>query len=212
MLIVQKYEETSIEGLRTVAQNICRMRQAGNALVVVMSPMAGETERLVALAREVSAAYKMHEHALNMLLATGGMMSSALLAMLLQTLKCPAISFTGGQAGILTYGAFFSNRKGAGIKRIEPWRLQKFLKLRITPIVAGSQGQDEEENITALGHSGSDLTAVALAVALKADVCEIYTGNENRVRFGIKALQAETLELAKKGKARLVVVDFPLTT
>jgi aspartate kinase len=137
--------------------------------MVVVSAMAGETDRLLHLAQEVTAAPDARE--MDMLLATGEMVSIALLAMALKEVGCQAASFTGTQGGIVTDNAHTRAR----IKQITATRLHKALEADVIPVVAGFQGVSEMQDFTTLGRGGSDLTAVALAAALHADVCEIYT-------------------------------------
>jgi aspartate kinase len=135
----------------------------------VVSAMAGETDRLLGLARAASATPVARE--VDMLLATGEMVSIALVAMTLQELGCPAESFTGPQGGILTD----NTHTRARIKHITTARLRRALAAGVVPVVAGFQGVSEADNVTTLGRGGSDLTAVALAAALQAERCEIYT-------------------------------------
>src|SRR5439155_10637610 len=171
-VIVQKYGGTSvgsIERIRAVAERVQRTRRDGHQVVVVVSAMAGETDRLLGLARAASAAPAARE--VDMLLATGEMVSIALLAMTLQEVGCPAASFTGPQGGILTDGVHTRAR----IKHITTARLRRALAAGIVPVVAGFQGVSEADEVTTLGRGGSDLTAVALAAALQAECCEIYT-------------------------------------
>src|SRR5919204_5804482 len=171
-VVVQKYGGTSvgsIERMRAVAERVRRTRQQGYQVVVVVSAMAGETDRLLGLARAVSPTPVARE--VDMLLATGEMVAIALMAMALQELGCPAESFTGPQGGILTD----SVHTRARIKYITTTRLRRALAAGIVPVVAGFQGVSEADDVTTLGRGGSDLTAVALAAALQAERCEIYT-------------------------------------
>lgn len=200
MLIVRKYEGIALERLSVVAWHIHATRQVGNEVVVVSSSIAEETNWLLGLAHTVSKAPKQRE--LDMLLATGEMISSALLSMALQNIGCPAESFFGGQAGILAYR---ESRKRGHISRIDPLRIQQVLKKGIVPVIAGSQGKNRDEVIVGLGHGGSDLTAIYLAATLKADVCEIYTEHARRAHYGVEALQKEVREVAEKSNVRLVV-------
>lgn len=226
-VIVQKYGGTSVGSIariRAVADRVQRARQQGQQVVVVVSAMAGETDRLLGLAREVASAPAARE--VDMLLATGEMVSIALVAMTLQERGCPAESFTGPQGGILTDTAHTRAR----IKRIATSRLRRALAAGIVPVVAGFQGVSETDDLTTLGRGGSDLTAVALAAALQADRCEIYTDVDGvysadpnivpqarrldrisydemleMARLGAKVLQARAVEFAKKYNVPVVV-------
>jgi aspartate kinase len=171
-IIVQKYGGTSvgsIERIRAVAARVQRTVQQGAQVVVVVSAMAGETDRLIRLAHEAAGVPEARE--LDMLLATGEMVSIALLAMALQDMGCKAASFTGTQGGIITD----STHTKARIKQITATRVHETMAAGIVPVVAGFQGMSEMQDFTTLGRGGSDLTAVALAAALHADMCEIYT-------------------------------------
>jgi aspartate kinase len=171
-IVIQKYGGTSVSSIarmHAVAERVQRAKQAGHEVVVVASAMAGETDRLLQLAQEVTVTPDRRE--LDMLLATGEMVSISLLAMVLQEAGCEAASFTGTQGGIITNAAHTRAR----IKQISAARLRKALATGIVPVVAGFQGASESQDFTTLGRGGSDLTAVALAAALQADVCEIYT-------------------------------------
>lgn len=171
-LIVQKFGGTSVgnvERIRHVAGLVAKSRRAGDAVVVVLSAMSGETDRLVKLAHEV--ADLPDEREMDMLLSTGERITIALLAMALRTLGLDARSFTGRQVGIITD----STHTKARIARIAADRIEEALKEGIIPVVAGFQGINEKNDVTTLGRGGSDLTAVALAAALKADRCVIYT-------------------------------------
>ena len=171
-IVIQKYGGTSVSSIarmHAVAERVQRAKQAGHEVVVVASAMAGETDRLLQLAQEVAVTPDRRE--LDMLLATGEMVSISLLAMVLQEAGCEAASFTGTQGGIITNAAHTRAR----IKQISAARLRKALATGIVPVVAGFQGVSESQDFTTLGRGGSDLTAVALAAALHADVCEIYT-------------------------------------
>jgi aspartate kinase len=172
MLIVQKYGGTSvgsIERIRRVAERVVSFRQADHSLVVVLSAMSGETDRLVKLAHEVTACPDDRE--MDMLLSSGERVTIALLAMELRGRGVNARSFTGRQVGIITD----SSHTKARIARITADRIKDALAEGIIPIVAGFQGINEQSDVTTLGRGGSDLTAVALAAALKADRCIIYT-------------------------------------
>jgi len=171
-LIVQKYGGTSVatpERIRAVAERVLRTQRKGNQVVVVVSARGGMTDELLELARQVSPNPPPRE--LDMLLATGEQQSIALLAMALHDLGGAAISLTGLQVGILTD----SIHGKARIRGIRADRVREELAGGRIVIVAGFQGVDENDNITTLGRGGSDTTAVAVAVALEADVCEIYT-------------------------------------
>lgn len=218
-LVVQKYGGTSVgsvDRIRALADRVRRVRQTGSRVVVVVSAMAGETDRLLGLAREAAAQPAARE--IDMLLATGEMVSIALVAMALQEVGCAARSFTGMQGGIVTDNAHTHAR----IRTITTTRLQRELSAGVIPVVAGFQGISESDELTTLGRGGSDLTAVALAAVLKADSCEIYTDVDgvytadpnlvpqarrlDRVsydemlemaRLGAKVLQARAVEFAK---------------
>ncbi|WP_447984790.1 aspartate kinase [Nitrospira sp. Nam74] len=171
-LIVQKYGGTSvgsIERIRRVAERVVTFQKAGHSLVVVLSAMSGETDRLVKLAHEVTACPDDRE--MDMLLSTGERVTIALLAMELRGRGVNARSFTGRQVGIITNGSHTKAR----IARITADRIKDALAEGIIPIVAGFQGINEQSDVTTLGRGGSDLTAVALAAALQADRCIIYT-------------------------------------
>ena len=137
--------------------------------MVVVSAMAGETDRLVNLAHEISS--NPADREMDLLLSSGERVTSALLALSLQELGCPARAFTGRQVGIITD----SSHTKARIERISADRIREALKEGVVPVVAGFQGIDEKSDVTTLGRGGSDLTAVALAAALKADICDIFT-------------------------------------
>ncbi|MFQ5932173.1 MAG: aspartate kinase, partial [Nitrospiraceae bacterium] len=171
-LIVQKYGGTSVgsvELIQRVADRVAQTRQAGHDLVVVLSAMSGETDRLVRLASEVTPSPD--EREMDMLLSTGERITIALLAMSLRGRGFNARSFTGRQVGIMTD----SSHTKARIARVAADRIREALTEGVIPIVAGFQGINERSDVTTLGRGGSDLTAVALAAALKADQCTIYT-------------------------------------
>ncbi|MEG4808781.1 aspartate kinase [Microcoleus sp. F8-D3] len=173
-LIVQKYGGTSVgtvDRILEVARRVVKTAQLGNSLVVVLSAMGKTTDGLVKLAKEISANPNKRE--MDMLLSTGEQVSIALLSMALQEMGQPAISLTGAQVGIVTEAAHTRAR----ILRIDPNRLESQLKSGKIVVVAGFQGIADagELEITTLGRGGSDTTAVALAAALRADRCEIYT-------------------------------------
>ncbi|KAB8331603.1 aspartate kinase [Scytonema tolypothrichoides VB-61278] len=173
-LIVQKYGGTSVgsvERIQAVAQRVCKTVKAGNSLVVVLSAMGKTTDGLVKLAYEISQSPNSRE--MDMLLSTGEQISIALVSMALQELGYPAISLTGAQVGIVTE----AEHTRARILHIETERIKRHLKQNKIVVVAGFQGitRTEELEITTLGRGGSDTSAVALAAALHADFCEIYT-------------------------------------
>jgi aspartate kinase len=171
-LIVQKYGGTSVgspERIIAVAEKVMRYRQQGHQVVVVVSAMSGETDRLVGLAATVAERPLPRE--LDVLLATGEQTTIALLAMALEERGCPARSYTGHQVHILTDSA----HNKARIKDIDAERVGADLAEGRVVVVAGFQGVDENGSITTLGRGGSDTTAVALAAALKADECQIFT-------------------------------------
>ncbi len=171
-LVIQKYGGTSVGSLariQAVAERVYRTRRSGAHVAVVVSAMAGVTDKLLRLAQAITTQPEGRE--LDRLLATGEMVSSALVAMALQTRGCQAQSFTGKQAGILTDDAHTVGQ----IEYIDATRLRRALDLNVIPVVAGFQGENAAQDITTLGRGGSDLTAVALAAALRADCCEIYT-------------------------------------
>jgi aspartate kinase len=174
-LLVKKFGGTSvgsIDRIKHVAGIVGRARQGGNAVVVVVSAMSGETDRLVKLAHEV--AEFPDEREMDMLLSSGERVTIALLAMALRAMGFHARSYTGRQVGIITD----STHTRARIERIVADRIKEALQEGIIPVVAGFQGIDEKNDVTTLGRGGSDLTAVALAAALKADECLIYTDVE----------------------------------
>jgi len=171
-LIVQKYGGTSIANLdriRNVAKRVIKVYNAGNDVVVVLSAMAGETNRLMELAREIADDPSKRE--LDVLLATGEQTTVSLLCIMLESMGCPAISLLGYQAEIITNKSFGRAR----IVEIHADRIKELLGQRKIVAIAGFQGRDQQGNITTLGRGGSDASAVALAASLKADVCEIYT-------------------------------------
>ena len=171
-LIVQKYGGTSVadlERIECVAQRVKATREAGNDVVVVLSAMGGETDRLLEMARQVSG--KPAKRELDVLLSTGEQVSIALLCMCLAAKGCAARSFTGGQARIRTDASHTKAR----IQGIDVDALREALARSHVAVMAGFQGVDEAGNITTLGRGGSDTTAVALAAALEARECQIYT-------------------------------------
>ena len=174
-LIVQKYGGTSVadaERIKNVAKRIARTKDEGNQVVVVVSAMGDTTDELIELAYQVSE--KPDNRELDVLLSTGEVVSSTLLAMALHSMGYPAISLSGAQAGIRTDAAY----SGARILQIEPRRVVRELEKGNIVIVAGFQGITEDMDVTTLGRGGSDTTAVALAASLGAEVCQIYTDVE----------------------------------
>ena len=228
-LIVQKYGGTSVGSLdriRAVAEKVVAVRGEGHRVVVVVSAMSGETNRLIDLARAIDPVPSPRE--LDVLLSTGEQVTIALLSMALESRGCPARSYTGGQVHILTDSAFTKAR----ILEIDHRKILKDLDEGRVVVVAGFQGVDAEGNITTLGRGGSDTTAVALAAALKADECQIYTDVDgvyttdprivprarrlDRVTFeemlemaslGAKVLQIRSVEFAHKYGVRLRVLS-----
>jgi aspartate kinase len=171
-LIVQKFGGTSVgdpERIKNVAHRVLETQKAGNKVVVVVSAMSGVTDSLIKLSREVCLAPS--EREMDVLLSTGEQTTIALLAMALQGLGAKAVSLTGAQAGIVTDGVHTK----AKIFNITPKQIHTHLDGGAIVIVAGFQGQTAAGDITTLGRGGSDLTAIALAAALKADKCEICT-------------------------------------
>ncbi|MBI5780216.1 MAG: aspartate kinase [Rhodocyclales bacterium] len=228
-LIVQKYGGTSVgspERIQNVARRVARYRQQGHQVVVVVSAMSGETNRLVALTQALSDSPDPRE--VDVVLATGEQVTIGLTAIALQSLGIPAKSYTGWQVPIHTDSAFTKAR----ILEIEPERMLADLAAGKVVIVAGFQGVDGEGNITTLGRGGSDTTAVALAAALQADECQIYTDVDgvyttdprivpearrlSQITFeemlemaslGSKVLQIRSVEFAGKYKVKLRVLS-----
>jgi aspartate kinase len=216
-LYVHKYGGTSVgtaERIKHVAENIIEARQRGEDLVVVVSAMSGETNRLVALAHEIQERPEPRE--MDVLLSTGEQVTIALLCMALQQKGCPACSYTGGQVRILTDRAHTKAR----ILDIDTERMRADLEQGKVVVVAGFQGITEDGDITTLGRGGSDTTAVALAAALKANECLIYTDvdgvytTDPRVEPKARRLDRitfeEMLELASQGSKVLQIrsVEF----
>ena len=219
-LIVQKYGGTSVgntERIRNVAARVAQYRARGDKLVVVVSAMSGVTDGLIKMAKEIMPLP--NEREMDMLLATGEQTTIALTAMALNALNIPAVSLTGAQAGIVTDRVHTK----AKIQNITPKRTHELLDAGNVVIVAGFQGQTSEGQITTLGRGGSDLTAIALAAALKADLCQIYTDVDgvytadprivknatklNEISYdemlelaslGAKVMQSRSVEFAKK--------------
>ncbi len=171
-LIVQKYGGTSVantERIKNVASRVARYQKNGDQVVVVVSAMSGVTDNLIKLAKEIMPLPS--EREMDMLLATGEQTTIALTAMALHSMGVQAVSLTGAQAGIVTDGVHTK----AKIQNITPKQVHALLNEGKVVIVAGFQGQTAGGDITTLGRGGSDLTAIALAAALKADLCQIYT-------------------------------------
>jgi len=171
-LVVQKYGGTSVADLnciRNVAKRVIKSYDGGDNLVVVLSAMSGVTDNLINLAEQATETPDKRE--LDVLMATGEQTTAALMAMILKSMDYPATSLLGYQAGVVTDFAYGNAR----IVDIGTGRLRDLIEERKIVIVAGFQGSDPDGNITTLGRGGSDTTAVAIAAALKADVCEIYT-------------------------------------
>jgi aspartate kinase len=171
-IIVQKYGGTSVgnlERIENVAEKVIGWRERGHHMVVVVSAMSGETDRLIGLAKGITPRPNPRE--LDVLMATGEQVTIALLCIALEKRGCPARSYTGGQVRIITDNAFNKAR----IEDVESAAMRADLEAGRIVVVAGFQGVDEDGNITTLGRGGSDTTGVALAAALKADECQIYT-------------------------------------
>ena len=171
-LVVQKYGGTSmgsIERIRNVAKRVAKTYDEGNDLVVVVSAMSGETNKLVALANEMCEFPSEREY--DVMVATGEQVSMSLLAMALQSMGYKAKSYCGFQLPIITDSSFSKAR----IEEIDDKKVREDLKNGVIVVVAGFQGIDRQGNLTTLGRGGSDTSAVAVAAAMKADVCEIYT-------------------------------------
>lgn len=228
-LVVQKFGGTSVgttERIEAVAEKVMKYRDRGDDVVVVVSAMSGQTDHLIGLARAISEAPSPRE--MDVLLATGEQMTIALLSMALQKRGCPARSYTGSQVHILTDSAHSKAR----IQDIDGSRIKQDLDEGKVVVVAGFQGVDEHGNITTLGRGGSDTTAVALAAALKADECQIFTDVDgvyttdprvvpnarrlNKITFeemlemaslGSKVLQIRSVEFAGKYNVPLRVLS-----
>ena len=171
-IIVQKYGGSSVadvEKLKIVAQQVVSTKRAGSDVVVVVSAMGKTTDELVALAHQVTSSPPQRE--LDMLVTTGERITMALLSMAIADLGEEAISFTGSQSGIITE----NSHQGARILEVRPYRLRDELSRGRIVIVAGYQGVSRSKEVTTLGRGGSDTSAVALAAALSADACEIYS-------------------------------------
>ncbi len=216
-LIVQKYGGSSLatpEHINRVARTIAAAKNSGMRIVVVVSAMIGETDRLLSLSKELAAEAPARE--LDALLATGEQASAALTAIALEELGCKARSYTGMQIPLLTD----ANHTKARILELSTGMLHKTLDQGIIPIVAGFQGVNEAGDITTLGRGGSDTSAVALAAVLKADLCEIYTDVDGvyttdpnicpRARHLTKITYEEMLELAGLGAKVLQIRSVEL--
>lgn len=216
-LIVQKYGGTSVgtvERIEAVADKVIRFRDNGDDIVVVVSAMSGETNRLTAMAQEIMELPTPRE--MDVLLSTGEQVTIALLSMALEQRGCRARSFTGGQVRVLTDGSHTKAR----IREIDSSRIHQQLEQGSVVVVAGFQGVSEDGHITTLGRGGSDTTAVALAAALEADECQIYTDvkgvytTDPRVVADARLLTSitfeEMLELASLGAKVLQIraVEF----
>ena len=172
MLIVQKYGGTSvgsIERIKAVAERVAKAKRQGHGVVVIVSAMSGETDKLIGLANSLSQNPEGRE--MDLLLSSGERTSAALTAIAINESGFRSMSFTGRQVGILTNEVHTQ----AKIERITAEQVKKALAKGIIPVIAGFQGITETSEVTTLGRGGSDLTAVAIAAALKADLCEIYT-------------------------------------
>ena len=228
-LIVQKYGGTSVgttERIRNVARRIARFHRRGDQLVVVVSAMAGETNRLIALTKELSANPSPRE--VDVVAATGEQVTIGLLSIALHEIGIEARSYTGSQVRILTDSAHTKAR----ILEIDERNIREDLAKGIVVVVAGFQGVDKDGNVTTLGRGGSDTSGVALAAALKADECQIYTDVDgvyttdprivpearrlDRITFeemlelasqGSKVLQIRSVEFAGKYMVRLRVLS-----
>jgi aspartate kinase len=228
-LIVQKYGGTSVgspDRIKNVAQRVARWKAKGHQVVVVVSAMSGETNRLIGLAREVQPEPDARE--LDQMVSTGEQVTIGLLAMALKQIGVDARSYTGPQVKILTDSAFTKAR----ILSIDEHNMRADLDAGRVVVVAGFQGMDAHGNITTLGRGGSDTTGVALAAALKADECQIYTDvdgvyttdprivpNARRLKtitfeemlemasLGSKVLQIRSVEFAGKYKVKLRVLS-----
>jgi aspartate kinase len=205
-LIVQKYGGTSVgtaERIKAVAQRICRSKREGSRVVAVVSAMGDTTDDLIELAKQVNADPEDRE--LDLLLSTGEVVSCALVSMALHALDQEAVALTGAQAGIKTERA----HRRAQILSIDPHRIERELERGRIVVVAGFQGTTEDMDVTTLGRGASDITAVALAAALKADLCELYKDVDGimtadprlaaRARLIDEIDHEEMLELAQQG-------------
>lgn len=216
-LFVQKYGGTSvgtIERIEAVAEKIKKFRDQGHDIVVAVSAMSGETNRLMGLSQEISSQPSPRE--LDVLLATGEQVTIALLCMALQKIQCDAVSYTGTQVSIVTDSAHTKAR----IQSIDTEKMRRDLDAGKVVVVAGFQGVDQHGNITTLGRGGSDTTGVALAAALDADECQIYTDVDGVYTTDPRVVQTarrldritfeEMLEMASQGSKVLQIraVEF----
>jgi len=227
MLIVQKYGGTSvgnIERIKAVAERVVKTQKNGNHVVVIVSAMAGETDKLISLATGVSLNPDVRE--MDLLLSSGERISAALLAIAIREQGLKSMSFTGRQVGILTD----SVHTKAKIEKITGERVKRAIEDDIIPVIAGFQGITDTSDVTTLGRGGSDLSAMAVAAALKADLCEIYTDVDgiyttdpnivheakklDKISYdemlelaslGAKVLQTRSVEFAKKYDLPVVV-------
>ncbi len=191
-VIVQKYGGTSVGDpvrIMNVARRVVATHEAGNQVVVVVSAMSGVTDGLIKLAREVCTGITPPEREMDMLLATGEQTTIALTAMAIHSLGHKAVSLTGAQAGIVTDGVHTK----AKIQEISPRKVQRALREGAIVIVAGFQGETGDGETTTLGRGGSDLTAIALAAAIKADLCQIFTDVE-----GVYTCDPRVVKTARK--------------
>lgn len=171
-IIVHKYGGTSVgapEKIKSVARRIKKAREQSNEVVVIVSAMGHTTDELIGLMHQITEEADPREY--DMLVSTGEQVSAALLAMALQSMGCPAISLTGGQAGVVTEDIY----KKARIKDVKLDRIKEELKAGKVVVITGFQGIDSKGDIITIGRGGSDTSAVAIAAALQADVCDIYT-------------------------------------
>lgn len=227
MLIVQKYGGTSVgsvERIKAVAERVAAAKRENNDVVVIVSAMSGDTDRLISLASQLSSNPDGRE--MDLLLSSGERISAALTAIAINELGIGAMSFTGRQVGIITD----ESHTKAKIERITAERVKQSLEKGVIPVIAGFQGITETADVTTLGRGGSDLTAVAIASALDADLCEIYTDVEGvfttdpnivpearklekisyeemleLASLGAKVLQTRSVEIAMKYNVPVVV-------
>ncbi|MEA1928866.1 MAG: aspartate kinase [Candidatus Auribacterota bacterium] len=226
-IIVQKYGGTSVadtDKIKNVARRVCRTRESGVGLVVVVSAMGGGTDELIDLAQEINP--EPSEREMDQLISTGEQISASLLAMAIHRIGVPAISLTGNQVGIVTDDSHTKAR----IFKIDPKKMLEYLDEGNVVVVAGFQGINFKKDVTTLGRGGSDTTAVALAAVLQANLCEIYTDVDGvytsdprivsravklaRISYdemlelaslGAKVIQSRAVEFAKKFNVKLHV-------